>query len=79
MLCQTDTQLFVALNLGVIEELTEFIPVLSTSHLILVGSLMGFQSEFATLFEVVIQPGAILAVWPLFLVRAIGRSSSFSA
>jgi undecaprenyl-diphosphatase len=55
-------QLLDVLLLGLVEGLTEFIPVSSTGHLILVGSLLNFQSEFGTLFEVVIQLGAILAV-----------------
>jgi undecaprenyl-diphosphatase len=55
-----------AILLGVVEGLTEFVPVSSTGHLILVGSLINFQSDFGKLFEVVIQLGAILAVCVLY-------------
>lgn len=51
-----------ALILGAIEGFTEFLPVSSTGHLILVGDLIGFQSDLGKLFEIVIQLGAILAV-----------------
>lgn len=51
-----------ALILGVVEGLTEFLPVSSTGHLIVAGSLLDFTDEHAKTFDVVIQLGAILAV-----------------
>jgi undecaprenyl-diphosphatase len=51
-----------ALLLGIVEGLTEFIPVSSTGHLILVVDLIGFRGPPGKVFEVVIQLGAILAV-----------------
>lgn len=56
--------------LGLIEGLTEFIPVSSTGHLILTGHFLGFQSPGNT-FEVLIQLGAILAILSVYFVRLV--------
>lgn len=72
-----------ALILGVVEGLTEFLPISSTGHLILVGDLLDFNDERGKAFEVIIQFGAILAVcWEfrekLWKVASTVKSSAIS-
>ncbi|WP_437887912.1 undecaprenyl-diphosphate phosphatase [Phytobacter sp. V91] len=64
--------LLIAAILGVVEGLTEFLPVSSTGHMIIVGHLLGFEGETAKTFEVVIQLGSILAVVVMFWRRLFG-------
>jgi undecaprenyl-diphosphatase len=56
------TLLIKAALMGIVEGLTEFLPISSTGHLILAGSLLGFHDEKAKVFDIAIQTGAILAV-----------------
>jgi undecaprenyl-diphosphatase len=57
-----DITLIKAALMGVVEGLTEFLPISSTGHLILAGALLGFDDEKAKVFDIAIQTGAILAV-----------------
>lgn len=60
------TFLLKAIIIAIVEGITEFIPVSSTGHMILVGWAIDFQGKFANMFEVVIQLGAIMAVVVLY-------------
>lgn len=58
--------------MGVVEGLTEFLPVSSTGHLILAGALLGFDDEKAKVFDIAIQTGAILAVIIVYWQKIAG-------
>ena len=66
--------------MGIVEGLTEFLPVSSTGHLILTGSLLGMADDKSKVFDIAIQTGAILAVIIVYwerlagAVRALGSS-----
>lgn len=60
-----------AIILGIVEGITEFLPISSTGHMIIVGKFINFSGDFAKLFEVVIQLGAILAVVFLYRVKIL--------
>lgn len=70
--------------LGLVEGLTEFLPISSSGHLVIASDLLGFSGSKASTFEVVIQVGAILAVLVLYWKRFFGllfpteRSGAFS-
>jgi len=68
-----------AVILGVVEGLTEFLPISSTGHLILVGDLLDFNDERGKAFEVIIQFGAILAVCWEFREKLLKVASSFTS
>lgn len=57
---------FKAIIIAIVEGITEFIPVSSTGHMIIVGDLINFKGSFSNIFEVVIQLGAILAIIVLY-------------
>jgi undecaprenyl-diphosphatase len=64
--------ILIAILLGVLEGLTEFLPVSSTGHQILLGHLVGFTGEKAATFQIFIQLGAILAVIWMYFDRFTG-------
>ena len=67
-----DQSLFDIVLLGIIEGLTEFLPVSSTGHLILASELLGFKGEAELAFKIAIQLGAILAVLVAYRARFAG-------
>lgn len=60
------SHLLLVILLGIVEGITEFLPVSSTGHLILATELLGFKAQDWALFNVAIQPGAILAIVVLY-------------
>ena len=62
--------LLVAAVLGVVEGLTEFLPVSSTGHLLLLGHFLGFESK-GKAFEILVQLGAILAILLVYFRRLL--------
>jgi undecaprenyl-diphosphatase len=70
--------LFHALILGVVEGVTEFLPISSTAHLILTAKILGLeQTDFLKSFEIIIQLGAILAVVVLYAKNIIYNKELF--
>ncbi len=66
------SDIFSAVILGIVEGLTEFLPVSSTGHLILASSLLGLSGEKIDAFNVIIQLGAILAVVVIYREKFLG-------
>ncbi|UXN04009.1 undecaprenyl-diphosphate phosphatase [Bartonella sp. HY406] len=71
-------QIFNSFFLGLIEGLTEFIPVSSTGHLILIGHFLGFNSPQKT-FEILIQLGAILAILTVYFGKLAFIARNFTS
>jgi len=65
-----------AFFLGIVEGLTEFLPVSSTAHLLLIGDMLGFEGPPGKTFEIVIQMGAVLAVCVVFWRRLWGVATT---
>src|SRR4030067_2033890 len=74
-----DTNIFKGAILGVVEGITEFLPISSTGHLILAGDILGFTSDTAKTFEVFIQLGAILAVVWMYREKVSSTIKSIGA
>src|SRR5688572_393327 len=65
--------------MGIVEGLTEFLPISSTGHLILAGSLLGFHGEKMKVFEIAIQTGAIFAVMIVYRERLLATMAGLGS
>lgn len=63
--------LFKAIIIAIVEGITEFLPISSTGHMIIVGHFIDFNGDFSKSFEIIIQLGAILAILVLYRTRII--------
>ena len=70
------SELLAAVILGLVEGITEFIPVSSTGHLILVGKWLGQTDQRAKTFDIFIQLGAILAIVWLYRTRLLHTAAA---
>ena len=66
-----------AAAMGVVEGLTEFLPISSTGHLILAGALLGFDDDKAKVFDIAIQTGAIFAVILVYWEKIRSTAKAF--
>ena len=73
------TLLVKAALMGIVEGLTEFLPVSSTGHLILAGSLLGFTDDKSKVFDIAIQTGAIFAVMLVYWQRLRDTAASLGS
>jgi undecaprenyl-diphosphatase len=74
---RSSPELVKALIMGVVEGLTEFLPISSTGHLILTGWLIGFDDDRAKVFDIAIQTGAVLAIVWLYRERFLAALGLF--
>ncbi|HCL82127.1 MAG TPA: undecaprenyl-diphosphatase, partial [Nitrospiraceae bacterium] len=72
-------EIFKAVILGIVEGVTEFLPISSTGHLILAGEMLGFTGDKAKTFEIFIQLGAILAVVWMYRDKILSSITGFGA
>jgi len=79
MIAMDLTMIFKAVLIGLIEGLTEFLPVSSTGHIILAEDVLGFQGPPGKVFEIVIQLGAIMAVCWLYRAKILATTNGVLA